>query len=360
MVDEDGDHATVWVENGWLMAERRTAANELEWQIVLAKVENDPLPQIESNAEYGTFRLSFREGRYFIRDEKSNTFRCLRQRKTDEAWPHLVLPPGDPDSKDFSASRKPPNAVNDPAGPAIPALEEMPAIFERTINSWQYVAVGPATDAIDGILRLSQRDIDSEKKVVRNLITSSFSRLVQARHSDSHNLIDDGELLVANRLEQWEATQELKRLARKAELIGKPPRELTGGDWINSDRPLSWEDWQGRVVLLEIERGGDLEGSWLILSSLARKYADRGLVIVGIANDVENGKQRAEWAAALGKHNVTWPFKIEKSGAAATDYQFPFYSHPHYVLVGRDGKVAWIGEKRSPREAEIEKLLEAQ
>ncbi len=357
--------ATVWVENGWLRAERRTAEGDLEWQIVLAEAKDAEPPRIESNDDWGIFRLSFRDGRYVIRDENWS-LRAVRQRKTKEKnWTSLVVPPSDPGTEEVPKDPPQIPPANYPAGPAIPAADELPVIFERTINSWQFVAIGPARDAVDCLVRLTHRQLDSERNVHRTIHTIPFGRLVEAHHGDLHSLTDDGEILVARRVEQSLADQELKRLARQADLIGKPPRPFGDGEWLNSDRPLNWDDWRGRAVLLSIQSvryvGGDGPPRPIDvdpgLDHLRTKYASRGLVVIGMVGGIRAEAQKEEFAQTLTDNDIAWPFKLETDRARAANYEFG-NGHPRFVLVGRDGNVASIGAGRWPTATEIEKLLE--
>jgi hypothetical protein len=116
-----------WVQDGWLMAERRTGEGEIEWKIVLAKVAGNEPPEITVNRPPrvavtahrrdangvetattspaptgpmpGGLRLSYRGGRYFIRDD-FGSLRCQREEKTDDVpWPEMQLPPRDANAK---------------------------------------------------------------------------------------------------------------------------------------------------------------------------------------------------------------------------------------------------------------------
>ncbi|HVX13752.1 MAG TPA: hypothetical protein VHC22_21400 [Pirellulales bacterium] len=360
--DAPVDQVTVWVEGGWLMAERRTAAGGLEWRIVLAEVAEDDPPTIESNDEHGIFRLSFRDGRYFIRDEQGS-LRCLRQRKTQNDWPHVVVPDADPKHEDIG-TRGPSAGAKVPAGPAIPAIDELPYLFERTIDAWYFVAVGPSPDAIDCLVRLSHRQLDAERGEHRQVEATSLARLVQARHGSSYHLTDDGELLVARRVEQWQAAQELKRLSRQKKLVGEPPRPFGEGEWLNSDRPVTWDDYRGRVVLLSVHRARTGEGAPPIsidprLDHWRTKYAPFGLAVIGIVHSLRTAEQTTAIADALQDDAIHWPFQLEADEAMSTDYAFDG-REPRYVLVGRDGRVASIGSGRLPTEIEIKNLLNAQ
>src|SRR6185437_7884214 len=87
-----------WVDQGWLVVERRDVSGDVEWQIVLAQVgPRDTPPLVEANPNVaGGLRLSYRNGRFFLRDD-FGTLRCRRQIKTvDVKWPPLAIPKNEP------------------------------------------------------------------------------------------------------------------------------------------------------------------------------------------------------------------------------------------------------------------------
>src|SRR5881628_3437147 len=102
LIEQTGDHAPgatvkLWVERGWLLAKRETPEQELEWQVVLARVDaalSDPRIAIEKPNNY----LVIKYGSYFIR-ENTPALSILRERKTERtpAWPVLAtFPIGQP------------------------------------------------------------------------------------------------------------------------------------------------------------------------------------------------------------------------------------------------------------------------
>lgn len=200
----------VWAQEGWLLAERRTG-DEIEWKIVLARLVGDELPQIEVNrpravrksngkAEVlpgpagpmpGALRLGYRDGRYFIRDG-FGSLRCLRELKTDERpWPELELPPRDPQAK-FG------RMVAPQLGPVIS-------------DSWIVVHAGPQRGmqniTADCLLRLTHQDLIERGGTI--LINRPGVRRLTC---GNWFVVDDGELLVAERLETRQLAREMEKL----------------------------------------------------------------------------------------------------------------------------------------------------
>lgn len=89
-----------WVEEGWLVVERRSDKNHIEWKIVLAEVVGEEPPEIDAE-QFGALRLNYNKGRYFIReystsdaDAEFGCLRCRRQPKMSEKrWPTISAPP---------------------------------------------------------------------------------------------------------------------------------------------------------------------------------------------------------------------------------------------------------------------------
>lgn len=193
----------VWAQKGWLLAERRTC-DEVEWKVVLARLVGDELPKIDverpqqraravrklnGKAEAlpgpagpmpGAMRLSYRDGRYFIRDE-FGSLRCLRELKTDERpWPELELPPRD-------AQAKVGRMVAPQLGPIVG-------------DSWIVDHAGPQRGlqniSADCLLRLTHQDVQEPGGIKFN-----YRPGVRRLTCGNWFVVDDGALLVAERLE---------------------------------------------------------------------------------------------------------------------------------------------------------------
>lgn len=126
-----------------------------------------------------------------------------------------------------------------------------------------------------------------------------------------------------------------------------------------ADDPLDLARFRGKIVLL------DFWASWCEpcrhsfpwLNAMQARYADRGLVIIGVNVD----RDRADAERFL--HDVPATFQIvyDPAGTLATRFDLP--GMPSSYIIGRDGTV--VGQhigfrsgQTADREAELQQLLE--
>lgn len=135
------------------------------------------------------------------------------------------------------------------------------------------------------------------------------------------------------------------------------------GQWINS-APLSWEDLQGKVVLLEFWTFGcrNCVRSIPWVKAMQERYRDDGLRVIGV-HTPEFSYERS--ASAVGEKMrelaIRHPVMLDNDygywNAMGNRYWPAFY------LIDRRGRVrqAWAGEIRngSARGREIQRQLEA-
>ncbi len=227
----------VWVQDGWLLVERRTGEDEIEWKIVLAKVVGDEPPAIVAErlaAGAGAdrrdprtgavvtpgaagpvprpFRLSYREGRYFIRDE-FGSLRCLREPKREQdRWPEIEVPPG-AGLTEGSASGGPGSSL----------------LTGRVSNSWFTVFAQPATKKgappapAEGLVRLYHTDQQR-----RGGPQFTGRRGAPRVNFGAWSLIDDGELLVAEKVDGWRSTAAFRRRGKSPPADIEQPAEENG------------------------------------------------------------------------------------------------------------------------------------
>ena len=124
--------------------------------------------------------------------------------------------------------------------------------------------------------------------------------------------------------------------------------------------PLDLEPLRGKVVLL------DFWASWCEpcrhsfpwLNAMQAKYADRGLVIIGVNVD----RERADAERFLREVPAAFRIVYDPAGALASRYDLP--GMPSSYVIGPTGEIVGrhIGFRnalRGQREAELQKLLEA-
>jgi thiol-disulfide isomerase/thioredoxin len=109
---------------------------------------------------------------------------------------------------------------------------------------------------------------------------------------------------------------------------------------------VTLEDLKGKTVVL------DFWGTWCKpclmatpdLLKLNRKYAEQGVVFIGVAvNDQEDA-----WSAYIAKHNMNWPQFLDKTRKVAMP--FAVTSYPTYIVIDGDGIVRARKSGYSPTE----------
>lgn len=329
----------VTVKQGWLQATRETDRGEREWQIVVAEVvPGDEPPEIEVNVRREEFRLSYRGGRYCIRENRDH-LRAVRQRKGSKPWPRLTLPEADEGSRvqTFEPSF-------DPTFVADCWWDK------RFSNSWIVFSAGPASDKLDCLVRLNHSVNFGENDAQVVYTNEGVSHAV----SGAKQVIDDGEILVADRFGEGAARRAVAEHEERERLLGAPAPELVGARWLNCDSPLTWQDLKGRVVLLDFWSSVKPHSAHVVhlprLRELHAEYAERGFTVIGAFLD-RSGEGR-ELDQFLQDERVTFPMMVDRG---ETTKPYLVGRRPTYFLVDREGNVTWSGP-RPPTNEQIEQL----
>lgn len=133
---------------------------------------------------------------------------------------------------------------------------------------------------------------------------------------------------------------------------GKPAPELKLKDWINS-KALTNENLKGKIVLL------DFWATWCgpciraipHTNEMAEKYADKGVVIIGVCAP-RGGEKMAATAKQKG---IKYPIALDIEGA--TMKAFKANSYPDYFIIDRQGNLRWGDVANKDAEKAIELLL---
>ncbi len=176
----------------------------------------------------------------------------------------------------------------------------------------------------------------------------------------------------------WTALDKSIESGKKlAQLIGSPAAPLAVSAWVNGS-PLTDNDLKGKVVLLDFWAVwcGPCIATFPHLREWNEKYADKGLVIVGLTryyNYEWNAETNKAARAAQGtkvspedeqemlvkfaeEHNLKHRFAIQE-GSEMSDY-YAVSGIPHVVVIDQEGKVRLMrigsGEKNA---SDISKLL---
>lgn len=160
-------------------------------------------------------------------------------------------------------------------------------------------------------------------------------------------------LLMATRVERSTYEYELKREKILKNLPGSRPPQIQAAEWINSEA-VDFENLKGKVVLL------DFWATWCgpcveklpKAQELADKYADQGLLVIGIHS--ENGSEKC--ADFVKENGILFPIAIDV-GATSEDYAVS--GIPSYFLIDKAGRVVDGYSGRIPGEDVIRRLLTA-
>jgi thiol-disulfide isomerase/thioredoxin len=327
-----GERLVLSVEGGWLRARHESSDGQLNWQLILCRIRNHQLPVVRVMEGLPFVEVSYLDGRYFVR-QSQDFVRALRE-------------PGASDGLFERAAILTPDAKAGGTGTSN-VLESTCAYWED--QGWCYVTFGPQPEAWNAVVRLNPVEF-ADRGYGFNVSGAGHIHLF---HGDRW-VLDDGELLVANRTRPEIYIAEKKRqAAREAILSGRPLPELDVTSWLNTDEPLTWDSLRGKVVLV------DFWGTWCgpcvaklpETQALHDKYAGRGLMVLGIHSN-QGGE---ECAAFVAEHSYTFPIAIDSGKTADA---FAVDGWPTYFLIDREGKVVKAFEHEPPRDEAIEKLLD--
>ena len=171
-----GESITLWVEDGWLAARRNSASGAVDWQVFLCPVNDIETPMMAVRDGLPYFEVTYSDGQYFIRDS-DHVFRCRRLPKLGGT----LIQKADMVSVDARARTSASSGIS---GLRFAGLAD---------QGWFYVATGPDFKHWNAFVRLTP-DAEGQGSGVQ----MSATGLSHWHHGD-HWLVDDGELLVANR-----------------------------------------------------------------------------------------------------------------------------------------------------------------
>lgn len=322
----------LWVKAGWLYVRRTDQYGDLDWQIKLADVKHLGCPTISMIGEGAAFHVSSEDGRFFIRESLS-WLRAVRQRSgRDGAIPRTDLLPEDFRYRGYAGA----------------------GLNQVTLSGWQndswfYAASGPDNERFNCIVRLDGSNLrctDWGFQAVAGDVAMAFHRRTR--------VWDDGEILSATRTLRATYERELVRQRIRESIPGSIPPQIDASQWLNTGQ-LTWKDLKGKVVLL------DFWATWCgpcvkklpDVQTLAKKYADQGLVVIGI-----HSKRAGDTCADfVEKKKVTFPIAVD-TGTTYERYAVEFI--PSYFLIDKTGKVVDGYSSTLPDETIIRNLLTAE
>jgi thiol-disulfide isomerase/thioredoxin len=137
-------------------------------------------------------------------------------------------------------------------------------------------------------------------------------------------------------------------------LHGKPAPELSLTTWTNS-KPLKLADLKGKIVVLDFWATwcGPCLAAVPHTNELQKKYADRGVVIIGVCA-VNGGEKMADTVKA---HKIEYPVALDTGSQGDTLNAYHANSFPDYYIIDREGNLRWGDIANVDVEKAIELLL---
>ena len=145
--------------------------------------------------------------------------------------------------------------------------------------------------------------------------------------------------------------QSKRRLAIN-ELHGKPAPKLALTQWLNTKGGKAPET-KGKIVVLDFWATwcGPCIASIPKTNKLRKKYADKGVVIIGVC--ASRGGEKMKQTAK--QHGIEYPVALDADGKVVSAYAVN--SYPDYYIIGSDGKLRWGDIANADVEKAIEHLL---
>ena len=133
---------------------------------------------------------------------------------------------------------------------------------------------------------------------------------------------------------------------------GKPAPALTVKDWINS-KPLTMADLKGKIVVLDFWATwcGPCLAAVPHTNELMKKYADKGVVFIGVC--AQNGGEKM--AATVKAKGILYPVALDAEGLTGKLYMND--SFPDYYVIDRQGNLRWADVANKDVEKAVEILL---
>ncbi|MDR2562080.1 MAG: TlpA family protein disulfide reductase [Holophagales bacterium] len=146
-----------------------------------------------------------------------------------------------------------------------------------------------------------------------------------------------------------------QKFSEHAALIGKPMPKLDLSGWVNGQ--LDSEDMKGKIVIIDFWTtwcGPCIAAIQHNIIEMAKKYADRGVLVLGVCG---SGRGKEKMGDVVKAKGVTYP---NARPTPATEKAWRVFWYPTYAVVDRDGIVRALGINLKDVEKVVDALLEEQ
>jgi thiol-disulfide isomerase/thioredoxin len=152
--------------------------------------------------------------------------------------------------------------------------------------------------------------------------------------------------------DDWTWDDEPANRAAHAALEGKPMPSLQVTDWMNGE--VKPADLKGKVVVV------DFYATWCgpcmraipHNNEMLKKYADKGLVVIGVCTSKRGQEVFSDNAR---QHGITYPAARDADLKSQAAWAVHYY--PTYAIIDRKGIIRSIGMQPQNVEAVVQKLL---
>jgi thiol-disulfide isomerase/thioredoxin len=129
--------------------------------------------------------------------------------------------------------------------------------------------------------------------------------------------------------------------------VGAPAPAWHNSSWLNADHPLTLDELQGRVVLLNfwVFTCYNCTNTVPSLVDLDRKYRDQGLTLIGIHTPefppYAGEHDRGNVERALQRYGITYPNAQDNDSRTWNLYGIRYW--PSFVLIDKRGRIRYEG-----------------
>ena len=335
-----GGSVQAQLREGWLHAWRVDADGQELWHSILGRAAQSG--RIEKTNPF-TVVVYHPDGQSHIRDDLNrNRLSGHRQAQENEPFPSLETGIGDPAVQTQSTYR----STDEPPRTHLTRWQR---------DQWVWAGAGPSDASFHTVVRLAPVLTIPQRKTLEK--PTADQAILQW---DRAEFTDDGQTFSVRYIgpREMEVTRQ-----RHVMEEGAVPFEIDIERWL---QPIAGHEdlnslaqLQGKVVLI------DFWATWCspcteklpYVAELHERYQDQGFVVIAL----HSADMAGNLDDFVGEHDYPFPIALD---TGETSRRYGVEGIPHYILIGRDNRIARDGESLEsrhspPTEDQIEALLRA-